>query len=345
MNFRIALSAMLMLTLFALASCDNSLQVHTKVNADGTIMREVTMDGIKNLNLDQLPLTVDTIHWTKSFVKDTSSHDKYFYTFSKTFTNAEESNSFLNADTINHRLKLKASFSKKFRWFYTYYEFEDTYSYFKPTKLPVTDYLTPEDYLFIDRLPAEGKPISKADSMYLDQLQERLGERYLAEALCDFMIDLAIKRADSLGEKTFALTLQSNRKKILELGLMAGDSLFDDGVWLFELTSRLKIVWPKDVKDQFERFDNKTIESALGVYVLLSTTDLVNSIEMPGRIIETNADSLAGGVGIWSPPSIKFLVKDYTCLIVTRELNVWTILVSGSILILTLVVFLRGRRN
>jgi hypothetical protein len=68
-----------------------------------------------------------------------------------------------------------------------------------------------------------------------------------------------------------------------------------------------------------------------------------NKITMPWNVVHTNADSAAGRQLFWSPPTIKFLLKDYTMFAESRKLNLWPLV--ASILFLGFVGFIFVRKK
>src|SRR5690606_22692650 len=118
--------------------------------------------------------------------------DKEKFTFRKHFASADEANSEMDreADTL---FRIRSTFEKRFRWFYTYTTYSDTYIKVNSfNAVPQEDYFTEEDYAFIDRLPAEGKPISNADSLYLELLNEKFFDRYGSRTLFEELFGYAL---------------------------------------------------------------------------------------------------------------------------------------------------------
>jgi hypothetical protein len=57
-----------------------------------------------------------------------------------------------------------------------------------------------------------------------------------------------------------------------------------------------------------------------------------HAIHMPQDVIRTNADSVAGSSAFWSPPVIRFMVKDYTMYAEVREMNYWAVAISLALI-------------
>ncbi|MDZ7648710.1 MAG: hypothetical protein U5K54_16880 [Cytophagales bacterium] len=52
-------------------------------------------------------------------------------------------------------------------------------------------------------------------------------------------------------------------------------------------------------------------------------------INMPWPIVKTNADSISNMQLRWNPPSIKFLLNDYTMYAEARKANYWAFVIFG----------------
>jgi hypothetical protein len=64
---------------------------------------------------------------------------------------------------------------------------------------------------------------------------------------------------------------------------------------------------------------------------------------MPWNLVKTNADSVSGNTVVWRPLVTKFLFQDHTMYAEARRLNVWALVVSGVVVLLTFFVWRRKR--
>jgi hypothetical protein len=335
---------LLLAALCVLASCEHTQVQETVVHPDGsldkTLIAEVEDKDYEILALDSAR------GWTKEvLLLDSSSNQeskskKYRLTFRKHFASAEEANQDLAipSDTL---FRITSSFQKEYRWFYTYIRYSDTYHALNRLKLPVTNYLTPEDSAFMLRLPAEGKPINQADSLYLASLNERLFDVYGLHALFEEYMDITRNvMAEQQVDKSWMDSLQSYQPHLLHR--LEHDNSVDDHEILHLLDS---LKFPLDYTSAQQQFDSmgQSLEQRTGFISFANEGKYTNVIHMPWEVTDTNADSIAGRSLYWHPPVIKFIVTDYTMYAEARTLNWWAIAISLVIVGFTGYLFLRKR--
>ena len=201
------------LLLLMLSSCENQVMVETTVNEDGSIDKMFTLyksDSAGKATLDQTFGVSEAKGWTKVVSRadkkmangkstpsiggqttEGTSSKLYQVTYTKVFpsTNAMNDEMAIYTDTT---LQITAAFEKRFRWFYTYIDYSETYHPVNKLKLPIDTYITPEDSIFIERLPAEGDKISKADSNQLRILNDKLFEKYGTPAIMEEYLEIVI---------------------------------------------------------------------------------------------------------------------------------------------------------
>lgn len=334
---------LLLAALCVLASCEHTQLQETVVHPDGsldkTLIAEVEDDDYEILALDSAR------GWTKEVLlldstTEKTEDKKYRLTFRKHFASAEEANQDLAipADTL---FRITSSFQKEYRWFYTYIRYSDTYHALNRLALPITNYLTPEDSAFMLRLPAEGKPISPADSLYLASLNTRLFDVYGLHALFGEYMDITQKvMAEQQVHQSWLDSLQSYRPHLLSR--LEHDNNVDDHEILHLLDS---LKFPLNYTLAQQQFDSmgQPLEQRTGFISFANEGKYTNVIHMPWTVTDTNADSIAGRSLYWHPPVIKFLVTDYTMYAEARTLNWWAIVISLVIVGLTGYLFLRKR--
>ncbi len=336
------LIVLLILSGFVFASCEHDVAMETTVHEDGSLDKVIVFeneDSSKNI----LGLG-STAGWTKSVERASSKNDSVknrdvIVTFRKTFASAEEVNTELAVpnDTL---FRVSGKFEKKFRWFYTYIYYADTYHAINRMKLSIDDYVTQEDYAFIDRLPAEGKTISKADSLYLIELNKKLFDIYGTIAIYDeyhtVNIDLIKKYhlenrwIDTLNQHKQDLFLRMERKDL-------------DDDFMLRFMDSLNIPLPyKELINEYKAL-SKPLESKTNFISVANEGKYVHRINMPWEIINTNADSVVNNQAIWMPPVTRFLIKDYTMYAEARTMNYWAVALSVVLVGLTFYLFIRKR--
>jgi len=319
-----------------LASCDHNVTTETIVYPDGRLDKIFIFEnkdssrnvvGLRRGNGWSKTVVVKDVPDTK--VKD----DKFIATFKKSFASAEEANQEL-ATADDSLLRITSSFDKKFRWFYTHIRYSETiHPLNNNLHLKSDDFVVKEDYAFIDRLPAEGKALSKGDEFYLSELNTRIVDNYGTRAY--FEEYYAIGR-DVLGEqqleKKWLDTLEAHKENLFRK-MQSGEKDMKDN-YLPDAMDSLGIPLDKVAFVQSAKRRNQILEDRLNFISSASEGKFKHIIHLPWEVIETNADSTSGKTIVWAPPSIKFLLKDYTMYGECRKPNYSLWALSGATLLL-----------
>lgn len=330
--------------LFALASCDNPMILQTKVNEDGSLNKIITFDKAgQKLAGENIFGISEKNGWamkkTKSSDSATTKSDerKYRFQFSKQFASDEQMNSELdkNSDTL---FRIHSHFEKKFRWFYTYIRYSETIrpiNRFK--KIDPKDYFNTEDSLFIRRLPVEGKTISRADSLYLQMLNEKIYDRFANMAIFHetypILEEMIVK--NHLDKKW--LDTLARKKEFIYKMLTKDQGDFSPQ----KVIDTLKIPMPaKNADKEFERL-SKGLDSRLDFMSFARDGKYLIEFEMPWSVVSSNADSVAGNKLYWRPLVHKFVYMDYEMVAESRKLNVWGVVIAAVVIGLTVVAFRR----
>lgn len=336
-----------LLILLTLASCEFDIATETTVYPDGSLDKTIAVE--KTDSATNFLFNVST--WGKSILEkertpapinsSKSLSKKEFDTFTsfhKKFGSVEEVNTELSvlSDTL---LQVTSQFEKKFRWFYTYITFSETYHKLNKMKLNPQDYFTQEDTTFINRLPAEGQKISKADELYLKLLHDKIFDEYGEKALYDEWVELALivvntqSGIDSLKKHT------NDFREALE---KIDEKKVDEDKLLLATLDSFKISIDHSKVAEFQKSQQKFWKK-MGFISTASDGKFVNRINLPWDVVKTNADSVSGNSLFWAPPTIKFLLKDYTMYGECRKLNWWAVIVSLLIVGFTGYLFVRKR--
>ncbi|MBL7838789.1 MAG: hypothetical protein JNJ75_01485 [Cyclobacteriaceae bacterium] len=331
-----------LLVIITLASCEFDVATETTVYPDGSLDKTIAVEKTDSANF-----IFNVSSWERSIIKkaqeDTAKTDSVQYdaftSFHKKFASAEDANADLSvvSDTI---LQVTSKFEKKFRWFYTYITYSETYHKLNKMKLDPEDYFTREDYAFIDRLPAEGQKIAKADELYLNLLHDKIFSKYGEDVMQEEFFTLAgivvtaQPARDSL--KKHKTDLRAALEKLNDRGGV------DQNNMLLAALDSFKIPIDQSKVAEFQ-IAQKKFWKKIGFISTVDDGKFVNRINLPWDVVNTNADSVSGNTLIWSPPTIKFLLKDYTMYGECRRLNWWAVIVSLGIIGLTGYLFIRKR--
>ncbi|MDP2037572.1 MAG: hypothetical protein Q8L04_09340 [Ignavibacteria bacterium] len=293
----------------------------TKINSDGSCERIVIVEGdTSNIAGLPFPIPIDK-SWKIEKKKSEKDSTKVAYSAEKRFTDVND----LNAEYKDQsKIGVKINFEKKFRWFYTYYEYEETYKSYFPFKLiPLKEYLTKEEYQeFLD---------GDTTKTFKDKLDEYAGRNYVEYFLSEFL--KACKKHNITDVSQASIV--ANKQLILEQIDKQGEDI-DKLIQFLEKTLRsksLKVVKP-EIELLIEDIEKKMewAGSADGTYT--------NQVSLPGVILSTNSKSVKGNTVEWKVDSWRFQFEDLAMRVESRSANVSMFVVTGVVFVLALILLL-----
>ncbi|MFM9838135.1 MAG: hypothetical protein ACKVOQ_07710 [Cyclobacteriaceae bacterium] len=327
---------LLVLFVVLLSSCEHAVEMKTIVHADGSLDKTIVLESADSTLAEHNYLGIDKPQgWqvdvqqindnAKSRAEKKKQDKKFLYTFKKSFHTDTEANDEL-AKPSDSLFRITSKFESRFRWFYTSMYYSDTYRAINRFDLSTEDYLTEEDFQFIDNLPAEGKSISKADSLFLIGLNERIFDHYGNRAYFDehYKILTDLIKDDPQREK-----LQAQHEAIFQ-SMDKRKDIEED--FLPKLADSLGVSIDFTSAEYKKR--KLAAENKLKFASWAAEGKYRHVIEMPNEIVAHNADSVRENTFYWSPSYLKFLFRDYTFFAETRKPNIWAWVVSLIVLIL-----------
>jgi len=341
-----------------LLSCEHDVAMETVVHEDGSLDRSIVVQSstsspekspehmfapgiLRTWRHEKLDLpTKDT--GARPAVEegspDTAVNTDYMERLTQHFESAEAANREMNTD--DDFFHVESHFEKKFRWFYTYMVYSDTYkALWRYKRVPLSDYFTAEDYAFVQRLPAESKKISKADSIYLDQLMAKCEDKFMARAYFEeYYANLEDIVRREIPDKRAMDSLTVNKERLFNF---AKNEDPGDSSMLAALDS-IGVHLSGEAREQYVQW-TKTQERKLEIMTQGYAGKYVHHIQMPWPVVSNNADSIVGNSLFWKPPVLKFLLTDYTMRAESRRLNYWAVVVSGLFIVVAGVLVFRRR--
>lgn len=317
--------------LITLAACEHKVSMETTVHPDGQLDKTIYLEvGKQQKKIKESFIHfIDTIQLNEWQALDSAEipaylkpgEDKKFIGYKKHFASADEANKHLATqnDTL---FRVTSSFEKKFRWFFTYIVYSDTYHAINRLDYPTTNFFTPEDFQFINRLPAEGKAITPADSLYLKQLNEKISDHYGSRAFFEAYFSLLLEQVNKrLPNSDHGKKLMAAKEPLYQIVLKDKD-LEDDFIRFF--ADSLQIPLRLDSFPDYALAKNN-LERKINFISTAYDGKYKHAIHMPWTIVNTNADSVSGNSAYWAPPAIKFLLHDYNLSVEARKTNYWAI--------------------
>jgi hypothetical protein len=336
-------STILLIGLLLFSACENQVTMKTLVQEDGSVEKTIILEktGLHQAEENMFGINEKT-GWASQVTKLDSGDDKYRIEFKKNFASVDEVNLELDQET-DTLFRIHSTFEKQFRWFYTYIRYSETIRPINRFKLIATDdYFNREDHAFIDRLPGEGTPISKADSVFLETLNEKITERF---------VDMAFYY--EINEILNEVVLRNNLDKKWLDTLRNNHDLASEIVESFkgnkETTKLDHVVDSLVFGNPKAENDLDALATELGNRRDFMGTAYYSSYrietQLPWEISSSNADSVSGNTLIWRPLATKFAIKPYTMYAESRQLNLWAVSISIAVLVGTGLLFLRKTKS
>ena len=324
---------------FSLFSCDKELQVTSKLNSDRSLDRTVAIADKDSSAYDHNIFGIQAKNgWQveSSALNDTS--DQVFSVLTKHFPSIEAANKEMNVanDTL---LQIDSKLESRFRWFYTYHRYTDTYPALNRFRHKnIRNYFTQEDLAFIDRV-SDGE-LGQADSLFLEYIGDKIFEGFATYAWIGEIEQTIYSVLDEVGLSTIKSTINVSRL------LDEDESLFDDDLDdIVPLSKKLGV--PVDTLGIANLLSARYLEVEQRINFMGNATslELVHMIEVPGAIIETNALQVYANKATWSPRIIKLCLQPYTMYAEYRTLNWWAIIISAIAVLSGFVFVLRPRQR
>jgi hypothetical protein len=331
-------------------SCDQHVITQTKVYEDGGIERTIILNEVDSAAAMKNSFGVNQGNGWEVAVSPSKKHTaeqgknekKFIIAFTKKFPGVAEANAeFSGIDSVMH---IRSAFEKKFRWFYTYISYNDTFESMNRFKnLPVTSFFAREDFDFIERLPAEGKAVSRADSIFLDQLMSKIYDQYVFRALFEDHYHAFVSAATKSGTgKQWLDTLAKNKQEMYAI-LLANDSISEKPFMPLLVKSLSKDFPTQSLAAEYERNASHLLQNLTFMTDIASYDKFMHVIDLPGELTAHNADSVNGNMLYYKPVGLKFMLNDHVMHAESRSINYWAFVVSGLVIVLTVVVFVRKR--
>lgn len=337
----------LLIALVLIVSACKDLRYHyyTRINNDGTIFKRIVAEGDSSLVYSQ-PFSFDVSNgWVLSYDKriDSDNGDTLHIVIAeKTFDNVREVNGdfMLENDSV-YKDNISLTVNSKFRGFFTFYQYEETFMQRFPFKhLSVDDYLTRDEYAyFFENDTTYIQSMSKAEVKHFEEQGEKKFWDYLAGTLgVEFVI------------LTNELAHQSKRPPLTEVDSLFVMQLFqssvDDGPELVDICrltdEHMKASWLSEAygNGYFDHF-----EKQINNEVILLEDDIYSAeVQIPGLLYATNANSIENNSAKWSFCRGSFLYKDYTLALEYRTINYWVFIVLGVVFIILAGSFIINKR-
>jgi hypothetical protein len=309
----------LLLLMIVSGGCNNSYTVKTKIHPDGSFDRTIVCEG-DSLGIFKIALPfVFKNGWVISTEKKNDKTNKFITTATKKYPSADDLQAEWAAGRDSTKLNITSRIDKRFRWFYTYYDYQEiipAFGLFKQVT-PFDSAFTPAE---IERLNA-GK-----DSLLKNRLDTYWARNVIAE-----YIDSLASRSQRLHDPVFApAQWQEKRAKLADSLLDKLTGKPDNMIaWIekaFQTPSAEKLRGIIDTTEQ-EITAKAVIENDLDV-------SFKNEVVMPGILITSNSVNVEGSKLMWEARPHRFISVVMTA--ESRTINLWAVIVSAVVCLVLL---------
>lgn len=281
----------------------------TKINADGSCERTITYKAYSSSSAQNSYFYLPQDKSWHIKLEKNKEGDSVLIA-KKYFTDATKLN-----EEYNARSKVKTNFAlrKRFAWFYTYFDYRETYKATNPfDKIKLESFLTKEEYekyLMNDT--------SKTLQYRLEQFIFQNENREYYDALLAF--------AESKNDPALTKIDIENAEKKRKFGSWIDDRGKREGpIWEF-LDKQILKKYEKEFTDIVNRVNNK--------HKAIVSDGITNEVVMPGIILGTNSKSIVGNKVAWKFDGYNFLAKDFVMSVESRVGNIWAFVVTGVLFV------------
>ncbi len=344
-NYKVIILGALMPLLFGASGC---LEVHvrTNISSDGSAERVITMSlASRELPDNAFPVPVDstwTVDWKEIHEKDV----KYEYTARKIFKTREELQYEYAAAPDTGRVGIRVTLQKRFEWFFTYLDYNETYTFNNPfNAVPVSDYLTTDEvrrYVYGDKSDTLKYKVKRWESR---NLLEEVYRPLVAEAQRRHDSALPASLLEEKKEEYFDLVVavdsanDANKKGDKSKADSAKDNL-DNPEGLIRLLA--KVTGTDAVYTLLPAARNAMAALERNFEMTKHPDGWQSSVQMPGMILETNSNAVEGNAMTWKFDAGQLEVGGYEMHASSRVTNVWAFVVTGIVALLILLPGLRA---
>lgn len=319
------------------------INVRTNISSDGSSERVIKVKWDKTaLPYYAVPAVVDsswTVEWRES--GDTAKALKFEYTARKKFRTPEDLTREYAALPDTGTVRVRITLDKRFEWFYTYIDYSEVYSFHNLYKnVPISDYMTPDEIQAYqhgaDPKLYEGKEnewstrnqFEEAYRILLAGVEARNDPALPASLLKERKEALwqLVKGSDSTGTKNDNIAGTKKKEKESDPVMAALKKVLGTDAIRSLLPAVEKAMQLTTAKDDSMK----------------SPDSWVNSVQMPGLILDANSSTVEGNSVTWKFKTGQIKVADYVMHAGSRVANVWAFIITGIVALLVIGMAIRS---
>jgi hypothetical protein len=308
--------------------------ITTRINTNGSIEKTIVFQGDSS-EIAEFPFALlKDDGWKKEW--SIPEKDKHKLVVSKEFKSVKEMNSIMNpADTSLLVIRTNSTLNRKFRWFFTRFEYREKILAANPFKAAnYKDYITDEEI----RLITMDEEVRKADPNF-DSVAYKSAEKKFMDFLFRGMFEDFHQELLSIinDDQSLTITKQQLNKQKEEIFRFLVDSVKGSSAEDI-LDGFNKIIQHPDFEtikiNHLKRFDG--FKAKVEFFESTSDDNFNFIIRMPGLLLETNSPAIEGSETSWKPDYYDFFFKDFELTASSRVVNTWAFIVAGLIFLFAL---------
>jgi len=327
----------ILLLLMLTVSCKR-ITITTVLKGNASMQRIISVSGDSSgIGETAYPIPQDGT-WEMTQEKKDSTDSEITFVISKNFTDVQELNEELSYRDDTVKVNALAKLDKKFRWFYTYYRYEETFYAFSPFKrLAMSDVMTPEEIEFY---------FAGIDTLDVEDKAEEYHSRSIFE---EFYVTLMQAVTTSSQFREYASQLEQNKEELYNLVTEDWDFEADDySIYFLKIVDSLIEPSPSftTLRSFFDAVEDKMWEY-LTFFEQIIGEDYRVVVKTPGLVTDTNANNTIQECKVaWEFEPDHFHYRDYVMWVESRKLNVVPIVITAFFLATGLfMVWLSARRS
>lgn len=237
-------------------------------------------------------------------------------------------------------MKVKYALDKKFRWFYTYYTYKETYPKIETNfTIPIENYMTTDEARFW--FTGEPNMLQGMNGIeireYIGNLEDKYN-KWFAQNSWNDQYKVLIANYDQIDKKPVTKERLELLKDSIFLSQVKDFEDFKTEIILNEYfhTKAFSELW-KDNDSPMKKYDDDFSNQLFVGYFGKSFT---YNLKMPGKITLPNNAVIKGDTLVWRLTAYRMGHDDYVIGAQSRRANIWTFILTGIVLAIAVGSFL-----
>lgn len=305
----------------------------TELHPNGQIDKTIVIEGDSASILKSHLPAASNKSWENEWVK--IEDDKYKLILSKSFNNVKSFNEDLNPEDSLPAIRLNATLKKRFRWFFSYFDYQENLLPNNPfQRVDWKEYLNEDEVELIGM----DEELRENDPRFIDSTNyktiEIKFEEYLYRSSFEEFYQLFLLAAiETPGSEISKNLLYSNKEAIFQ-------KLKNNNKGIADFISAFKTqLGDQEVEqiitqnpDYFEYFNYK-----MDFFDECLDDNYYFNIKMPGLLLGTNSEEIKGSLLSWEVDFFDFYFNGLSMKAESRIVNMWAVIISGVIVLVLLI--------